>query len=224
MKIPDHLQNRIRTGLTVRWSGRRAVFEVVEEMSEAIFRSWIVVSAGIMFYDLLPSLRLANLLVVISLACLIVSHRAIIEMLTWASEIYVICSDDDRDGGRVFKFSGWANRRSFSEPITSNSPTIDVERPWYFRLWGAITGEKMERVRLYSSNHTFLEGRKMNPAFYYTLMTVGGYRPTKNTSENLSTQDIDGALKIVQLIQQGALDKNIGKEAIRAIVHRTAFQ
>jgi hypothetical protein len=224
-KLPDHIRNKIRPGLTVRWSGRRAVFEVIEEVSEATFRIWIVISIGIAVHQLFPDMDITRLAIVIAIICLIAAHRAILELLTWFNEIHVVCADEERDGGRVFKFTGFASQRSFSEPITAAMPTIDVERPWYFRLWGYVTGEKMERVRLYSANHTFLEGRKMHPNFYFALMMVGGSKPLKSADEHgLTNQDLTDALRIAHLLQQDAIDKQLGREAIRAIVQRAAFK
>lgn len=194
------------------------MFEVVEEVSEAVFRIFVVSSFFTMLYNLFE-LKLMYAIIAALIVCLIVSNRAIGELLSWSHEIFVICENENGGGGRVYKFFGWANQRSQDENITPGFASMDIERPWYFRLWGWITGEKMERVRIFTPNHQgFLEGKKLHPSFAFMLSMVGGGKSGKDDTN--SSQDLADAKEIAQLVAVGLLEHEYGKAAARTLVER----
>ena len=193
--LPDKIQIELRQNLTITWWGRRSQFEIVEEVSEGIYRNLIVWCAFILTAQIFQSTPLLYIFIVFVGISLFASAKMINEILSWNNEIHIVAADESNGNGRVYKFYGWLNKMHIEEAITPNSPTKLVERPWYFRLWGKITGQNMERVKLYSQNHTFLEGRKMPYAYSRAISRVGGYKPQK-------IEDTPQDLAILPIIQQ----------------------
>jgi len=201
------------------WWGRRATFEVVEEISEAVFRCWIVLSIGL-YLESASRLTDWRIWTVAGILCLLASHHAIVEIMEWQNEIYLVAEDPVNGNGRVYKFFGWLTKKHVDEQITTGSPTILPEKPWYFRFWGWLTGEHMERVSLRTVNHVFLEGRKISPRFQGTIKSVRGY---KAKAEPVSAGDLASLREIHMARLNGQIDLDLDRAASRAIVTRVAF-
>lgn len=199
-KLPEFVTKELQPNVNVIWWGRRATFEVVEEVSEAIFRYWIIISAASLVRPLdLASLRADWRIWATALAlCILVSRKAFMELVRWQNEIFVVVEDPVNGGGRIYKFWGWQTKRSVDEAITTSSPTILPEKPWFYRLWGWVTGEHMERITLKSVNHTYMDGRKISPRFQGSIKQVRGNKAGKGESpENLvSLRDIHFAEQV----------------------------
>lgn len=209
--------------MKVTWWGRRATFEVVEEASEAIFRTWVAVSAGYAIWpesifglDVSPF----GWWVAVAIICLLLSNHAIIEIGQWKSEIYIVAKDERSGGGRVYKFTGWFSKKHIDEAILPASPTLTFEQPWYFRWWGWITGERMVRIMLKSANHTFMEGRKISPRFEDAIVSVRGYAPKEQDIEPGDLANLD---YIKQAMIDGLITAGEAKGAATAIIQRTIY-
>lgn len=219
-QLPEKVQQELRPNLTVVWWGRRSSFEIVEEVSEGIFRNIMIWCGFIMVSQIFSETPLFQIAAVFIGLSLFASAKMFNEILSWINEVHIVAADETNGNGRVYKFFGWLNYRHIEEAITPNSPTKLVERPLFFRLWGWATGQRMERVQLYSQNHTFLEGKKMPYAYSRAINTVGGYKPAKpgDTPQELAILPI-----IQQLRAAGIIKQDLAQPAAEAIVRRIAF-
>jgi hypothetical protein len=217
--IPEEIRNQIRPGLTVVWWGRRSSFEIVEEVSEAIFHNFWIWGACILAYQMFEFDTMFQALGFL-IPALLFSGKAINEVAYWLNEIYVVATDEINSGGRVYKFYGWLNKAHIDEAITSNSPTKIAERPFWFRVWRYFTGQGMERVKLHSQNHTFLEGRKMPYAFARAIDQVGGY---KSSQLEAMPPDLQAGSLIQQLVFAGLIGKEFARAAATETIRRHVY-
>ncbi len=218
--LPTWVQKEIRENTTVQWAGRRASFEVVEEISEAVFRVFIVCSIASVLYRSFE-IPLWGILTAGFIVSMMLSSRAINEILSWQNEIYVVVSDEVTNGGKIYKFFGWLNRTYVTDAIGPNSPTIVSETSLFYRIWGHLTGEKMEKVRLSSQNHTYLEGRKMSPQFRRTIHAMSGYKAGQQgqSQANLAlVRDIQFAF------EHGGIKEQQRNEMTAEILRRAVYQ
>lgn len=217
--IPEEIRDKIRPGLTVVWWGRRSQFEIVEEVSEAIFHNMWIWGSCILFCQIFKPESMYPALAFF-IPAIILSSKAINEVAGWLNEIYIVANDEVNSGGRVYKFYGWLEKTRIDEAITSNSPTKAANRPLHFRIWRWITGQDMERVKLYSQNHTFLEGRKMPYAFYRALEQVAGHKASQldETPPNLQI-----LLFLQQMVAGGLIEKDFAKDAALETVRKHVY-
>lgn len=218
--LPTWVQKEIRENTTVQWAGRRASFEVVEEISEAAFRVFIVCSIASVLYR---SFEIPMWVILLSsfIVSSMLSNKAINEIMLWKNEIYVVVSDDVSSGGKLYKFCGWLNRTYITDAIGPNSPTIASDTSLFYRLWGYLTGEKMERVRLTSQNHTYIEGRKMSPQFRRTIHAISGYKagqPGQSQANLALVRDIQFAY------EHGGIKEQQRNEMTEEILRRAVYQ
>lgn len=221
--LPDEVSRHVGAGLTVVWWGRRATFEIVEEVSEATFRIWIAISASYILWpesifglDVSP----AGWWVAVSVVCLLLSHHAIIEIGQWRNEIYIVAKDERSGGGRVYKFTGWINKKHIDESISPAGPTPTFDQPWYFRLWAKWTGENMSRIFLKSANHTFLDSQKISPRFKDAIVRVRGYAPQK---QNMEPGDLASLESIKQAWSDNLISKAEAQGAAKTILARVIY-
>lgn len=218
--LPTWVQKEIRENTTVQYCSRRAVYEVVEEISEAVFRVFIVCSIASVLYRNFE-IPLWGILTAGFIVSLMLSSKAINEILSWQNEIYVVVSDEATNGGRIYKFYGWLNRTYVTDAIGPNSPTIISETSLFYRIWGYLTGEKMERVRLNSATHTYLEGRKMSPQFRRTIHAMSGYKAgqqSTNPTNLMAIRDIQFAL------EHGRIKEQLANEMTAEILRKYVYQ
>lgn len=223
LRSNSEVSRHIKTGMKVVWWGRRATFEIVEEVSEAIFRAWIAISAGHMIWpESIFGLDVSPLgwWITVAIICLLLSNHAIIEIGQWRNEIYIVVKDENIGGGRVYKFTGWIGKRHIDEAITPASPTLTFDQPWYFRAWGWLTGEKMSRITLKSANHTFLDSQKISPRFEDAIVSVRGHAP-KN--QDVEPSDLASLEEIKQAWENGLIDKRRAKQVAEAIIARAVY-
>lgn len=217
--LPEFVTTRLQPNLNVVYWTHRAVYEVVEEVSEAIFRLIIV---GWVWWLLIEntSLGLPNVTGVAIIVSILLANKAIIEILRWKDEFHVVCEDPINSGGRVYKFYGFWNRVVIDEKIDDNSPTITISTPGVARIWGWLTGEKMEKVVLKGRNNTYLDGQKVPPRYAAAIKEVRG---TPKVKEDLSPTDLRRGREIVYFRDAGLLDQRIARQAIEALVYNTIF-
>lgn len=217
--LPEFVTGRLQPNLNVVYWTHRAVFEVVEEVSEAVFRVFIV---GWIWWLLVENtdLGLANVSGVAIIVSLLLANKAIIEIGRWANEYHVVCEDPINGGGRVYKFYGWFTRSVIDEKIDDNSPTIIITAIWPARLWGWVTGEKMEKVVLKGRNNTYLDGQKVSPRYTAAIKEVRG---TPKVKEDLSPTDLRRGRDIAYLRDVGLLDHNLARQAATALVNNSIF-
>jgi hypothetical protein len=217
--IPEEFRNQIRPGLTVVWWGRRSSFEIVEEVSEAAFYIYLIWSIYVLVHQLFGIETIYPAIGFLIITIYFSAH-AINEMFYWFEEVYIVAADEANGGGRVYKFYGWLYKAYIDEAITSNSPTKICERPFWFRVWKYFTGQGMERVKLHSQNHTFLEGRKMPYAFSRAIDQVSGYKASQ-------IEDAPPDLRVLPFLQQmvasGLIDRQLAETAAKETIRKHVF-
>jgi hypothetical protein len=178
---PEWVRKEIPAELAIEYWCRRAFFEVIEELSDMIFWSWVIVSYTFWLYglvDWLPIFVIGSVLVIIW-----PGRHFFFEMNRWRNEIHVVARHDEQAGGMYFKFSGgfsgW-NRNQKKDPITDRSPSADVKKNSFYRIWGFLTGEQMVRYSLKSDNNQFIDGRKVSPQLDRAVDRVRFATPRKD--------------------------------------------
>lgn len=206
----------------VVWWSRRAIFEVVEEVAEAIFRAWVVAS---MFYITFPGKEYVDLQgwwLACLFVCLVVTHRGIKEIFEWQNEVFIVTRDDS-GGGRIYKFSGWLSEKAPSDKITETSPAVSTDTPWFYRLWGWMTNEKMTRVNLFSQQHIYIQGQRITPDIVRAITSVRGAPPRSGDEP----PDF-GALRNLEAVRQayidGLIDKSFAQTMTRQAIMAGLFR
>lgn len=229
--IPEQYQNKIQSDLTVIWWGRRAFYEVVEELSTA---SWWTLLATLLFLSYIqnfPKMITWQFFAAVLIAYFYIWYRALIEIEVWRHEIFAVAMNFDTGEGRIYKFFApvgnkvkfWQvfSRAYIDEPITSQSPAILPNQWWWYRLWGAMTGEQMMRVAMKSVNNTFLEGSKISPNFKRAIDQVRAAQPKKNLAQgNLALASLKD---MAQLAAIGMVTPEEWNEYKRVILAREMY-
>lgn len=217
--LPPFVQEKLQPRLKVIWWGHRAVFEVVEEVSEGVFRSYIIFGIAWNVHRLAHMdgfLYWFSVLILLLLGC----QKAILEVMMWQNEIYIVARDEVNGGGRIYKFFGWLSKRYIDEAITIQSPTILPEQPWYWRLWGYVTGEQMMKVKLASVNHTYMEGKKISPEFERAIKFIRGYKAPK---EDVPVHDLTRLADLKQAMVDGLIDRDTARSAAQILIGRVIY-
>lgn len=219
--LPNFVQEKLQPRLKVIWWGKRCTYEMVEELSNGLFWQYIVFGTA---YNISKYGEFDGWMYwfAVGVIILMASQRALLEVISWNNEIYVVGRDEVNGGGRVYKFWGWPTRRSIDDAITAQSPSISIEDPWYWRLWGWATGEKMSRAKLGSVIHgAYIEGRKISPQFEKSIKFIRGYRPPKEDLPATSLANI-GYLQDAKM--SGIIrDAKFLEDAARAMISRTVY-
>lgn len=219
--LPADIQRELQPKLKVIWWGRRAVFEVVKEISNGIF--WIYIIAGVgynaaYYTDLDQSY---TYWIAVAIAALMAFQHAFLEIMAWKNEIYVVARDEVNGNGRVYKFWGWLTKRHIDKSISADWPTILPENAWYYRLWGYCTGEKMSKIKLSHPDHVYLEGRKISPDFERAIKFIRGYKAPKEDlpPTSLSALAYLHEAKVGGLIKDTAFIENAAKKLISSQIY-----
>lgn len=220
-QLPPFVQEKMQPRLKVIWSGRRATLEVVAEVSEAIFRTYLLAGFAYNVAKYTDLDENGGFYVAIAIVFLFLVQKAFVEVMMWRNEIYVVARDEVNGGGRIYKFFGWLSKRYIDEAITPQSPTILPEQPWYWRLWGWTTGEQMMKVKLASVNHVFIEGKKISPQFESAIKFIRGYKPPKEDLPATSLANL-GYLRDAQM--SGLItDQRFLQDAVKAVIMRNVY-
>jgi len=215
---PERILSELQPDLAVEYWGRRAAFEFIEELADAIFIGWVL---GSIFYGLSQLGDRGQLiwqwLVVGAVLIFIWPLRMFFfEWLRWRNEIYVVARNDERGGGQVYKFWGAVNYKKLYDPITDRSPTISTAYPVNYRLWGFFTGERMMRIHLSSDNNAFIDGRKVSPELEHAIQRVRASEPRSTIQE--FEEGIQWTREIDRLTSRGRLNTEEGERYIQEIV------
>lgn len=226
-QLPEEIAKQIQPRLTVVWWGRRAVYEIVEEISEDAFRVYIIACIALFIEPAVTylaeefGLTASTYWYAVAVACLVFSNRSFREVMYWLNEIYVVARDDVNGGGRVYKFSGWLNKEHIDEPISPSSPTMLFEQSFFQRVWQWVTGEGMVRISLKSQNHTFIEGRRISPLFSRAIKSMIGARPVNGDTK--PALDLSSMEYLQQAALMGFMTEVAARDAIQVIVARSVY-
>jgi len=216
--IPDRIRYGIEPTHSVIWWGRRAGLEIVEEVSRATFSSLVILFIAVHLDQALGLSEFAAFYWVgVALAMTWASGIAIVEILEWRNEIYVVSQNDNDRGGRLYKFHGYISHRKISESITQQSPTVITTIPMSYRIWKFFTNQKIINFSVKTSNHTFLDGRRISNQFEWALIMVRGNNPKDASKDGAGFQGVDGLIKLRMM---GGLSDREFKDASRTVVYR----
>jgi hypothetical protein len=200
------------------------VYEIVEEVSEAIFRVFIVCSISSVIYrsfDIPPW----GILVATLIVCLMACNKAIYEVMSWKNEIYVVVSDETNGGGIVYKFWGWLNKHGIYDSITGSNVVPVFEQSKLYAIWGKLTGEHMERVKLQTAkNGAYIEGRRISPQFRHTIDSISGYKPKSKelTSENASIYHLIREIQFAY--DHNSIDEHKKRNMTEEVLRKAVYQ
>jgi len=224
---PESILKQIQPGLAIEWWGRRAIFEYMEELSDALFEGWVIGSVLYGIFNAMSSNRdgwgwQPWQYVVLGVLMLFPFRLFVYEYLKWLNEIYIVCRNDEKGGGEVYKFWGVFTQRSISDPITDRSPSISTTYPINYRLWGFFTGERMLKIHLMSDNNAFIDGRRVSPAMAYAIRRVRGSEPRVTVDEY--PQTIQYLREVDRLRSRGLLGKNETEHYVRTLLGRALHE
>lgn len=215
--LPSHFLEEIQPGLSIEWWGRRATYEYIEELSDALFWCWALASLvyGLVLLLESPSAWWGLLLLVFP------ARHFVMELLKWYDEVYVVCRNDDRGDGEVYKFHGTFTQKKKSDPITNRSPASTTVKPFRYRVWGWLTGEHMERVTLSSDNNIYLKGERVSPQFDKSIRRVRS-ADTKKDREKMPDA-VSYLREIDRLAIAGYIPQAQAKHYVQTILGRVMF-
>jgi len=221
MKLPQNISQQIQPNLKIAWWGRRALFEVVEEVSEAVFRIYMGLAISWSFFGIVKDyVWPTGYAIAVLVVLLLLSQKAIVECYEWYNEIYVVTYDEANGGGRIHKFWGWLSRKAVNEPITGYSPTIFFDQKWYYRLWGKITGEQMTPTVTRSMSQSFIDGKKISPRFAYTIEKIRG---APAAAKQAQVEEMALTQVIRQALYDDLVDKDYAKKATRTVIDKAVY-
>lgn len=212
--LPIRLQKKLPTGARVIYCERRALFEVVEEVSESIYKVLVTERICYVMQDFILGLiegiaslfvrnaqvSLVGYYIALAVVLILVAQKGIREIINWNLEIYAVTEVEGR--GIVHKF--WDLNKGISESITEKEPVPSYSQPWYFWLWAFITGEDMYRVYLLSSKHgMYLDGQKISYRFIQAIELMRGTK-----SPHPEEPGMDTLKEINYAFSQGLINKD----------------
>ena len=222
MDIPNWIREKMPPQVRIVWWGRRAVYEVIEEISYSFFWSYIAVSFLFNFgysLDLFASpLLWSATVMLLGFTC----NTAFFEMLRWYNEVYVVVKNNNTRNGRIYKFSAkysvwdWGTRKEIEDAITDTSPSVSGEQTLMQRVWARLTGEEMMKVTLSSVNNTFITGSRISPALKKAINSVRGHAPGAS-SENVV---FEGVYEVMDVSNAGLITRREASEVVRSIIRR----
>lgn len=219
---PEFVLKKIPPELAVEFWCRRAAFEFIEELSDALYWSFVIGYFAARLFQ--ASENFVWLLVGSVLIAIWPSRHFFFEFMRWKNEIHVVTRNDERGGGMYFKFSGGLRGLSANikkDPITDRSPSADVKQSPFFRLWGWFTGESMVRYSLKSDNNMFIDGRKVSPELDSAVDRV---RLAVPRSESMELPDsLQWIRALTDLGNRGIRSQEETKHAVDTIINQHVY-
>ncbi|OGC94050.1 MAG: hypothetical protein A2W25_11755 [candidate division Zixibacteria bacterium RBG_16_53_22] len=145
----------------------------------------------------------------------------IMEFLRWLHEIYVVCRNDERGGGALYKFSGVFSQKGITDPITDKSPAVSYSTPWRYRVWGFLTGEHMERVHVSSDNNAYIDGNRVPPDFDRSIKRVRGSSPRPGP-DDFPTMYMAQRM-VFDALGRGLIEEREAKDYNRTVLWNTIY-
>lgn len=201
---------------------------MVEEASDSVIKSILIVNMFVSMAIMLdlhssrrPIVNPWGWYIVCFIIVLFVAKRFIYEYLDWKYELYAV-SSDDQGGGRIYWYRGWLEEVYVPEAITKTSPNVSSRRPWYYKLWGALTGEQMCQATIKSANNISIQARKVDPKFVRSIEEIQmGLHNDGN--QPASMMDLRSGREIERMIDSGLIDFKLGRQAAETIVKRQVW-
>lgn len=194
--------------------------EIVEEISSAVYISCVilVIAASIdHWFELSKSVP--TFWIGVGVAMLWFVKFAIIEVIEWVNEVYVVTQNNNDSGGRIYKFHGWVTQRKISESITANQPAVATHIPFGYRVWRFFTGQRIINFTVRSANHVFLEGKRVSNQLEWALIMVRGGKPKEKNGD----VGFEGVDDLVKLRMMDGLSHGEFKDAARALVYKRLY-
>lgn len=190
--------------MIIKATYRRHVFEVVEELSDAIF--WTVILCGLS----VPAGILLNYhrLWAFALLSIYPVARFFIELLSWWNELYIIEEGDD--SAVLRKHWGIINKKRISDPLKNVS--LFSEQSLHMRVLGAC------RIKVSSAANTFIEGRLVPVAFLQKLDQIISGHKGSIESESTGNVTLDMARMLPHLVDVGLVDPMIARGFIETTI------
>jgi hypothetical protein len=226
-KMPDKLRLSTQGHRVLYW-GRRKTFEMVEEGSDFVLKGSLIITMFVSMAMVLelhtsrnPIVNPIGWYVVCFIILLFIGKRFIKEYMDWKNELYAV-SSDDQGGGRIYWYRGWLEEIYIPEAITKTSPNISPRRPWYYKFWGWLTGERMEQVTIKSANNIDIKARKVDPKFAKSIEDIQkGLHNDGNQPGSLL--DLRSGREIERMVDAGLIEWRLAQQAAETIVKRQVW-
>lgn len=162
-------------GLIVEWAGRRKFYEVIEEITDFVWRSLVVLwmYRVLLFFGVIDFGWQSYLAVFVII--IILSLPAWLELEKWWSEYHIVARHSDRDGGVIYMFDGILNPNVLPVNISS---TLDVSQSEYknnilYTFWAWLTASRMTKVTLRTAPTKFvLNNRRIDPGYFTAIERI----------------------------------------------------
>jgi len=225
--LPPNLAEEIQPGLTVIWWGRRAFYELTDDIGRAIFRLLVLASFAAWGAGLLEDpTRQMQFYLAMLLPLIIIVIKLLDKIDVWLREVYVVCRNDSATGdtrGRVYKFQGGGIRdfRTDDDPITVAWPNIELTEPPLYPLWGWLTGEQMVNITLISIQREYITGQRISPKLLKAVRQVQG-TPSRAIIQSLP-EGYQAIFALKALREAGELDPVFLKARLPLLVDSLLF-
>lgn len=232
--IPPRIRAQINPTLTITYWCRRAAFEFVEEVAQAIFNAWATIGIGIFLEPVVATFSGKEYQewvwwLIVGIATLLSAKTGIYEYLLWRNEVYLVALDSHKGSGKIYKFWGWPNIVHVSGAISPSTPTVIVNvgeskiHLMFYAVWRWMTGESMAKITLHSMDVQFalLNAQKVDPFLERAIDQTRGAKPIDTTEDQIA--GLSAIYPILQAVASGTLDSEEGKRITRHLVHRVVY-
>lgn len=176
---------------------RRHIFEIVEELSDAMF--WTMILCG--FFISAGILLSYHRLWILAAFSIYPVTRLFIETLGWWNELYII--EEGPDTAMLRKHWGIIKKRRISDPLKNVS--LFSEQSLHMRILGAC------RIKVSSATNVFIEGRLVPIEFLQKLdRIISGHKRTIE-DEPTGNVTLDIARLLPHFVEANLVDPMIAK-------------
>jgi len=116
-------------------------------------------------------------------------------ILLWSSEVHVVTSFTEKEGGVYRKFSGPFSTRIDETSITRATPDIPRETTLALRIWKWATAQDITKITLRSDGNTVITSDLVPARLYKVIAELKGEPVRKRGKDHSRVYDISGAIR-----------------------------
>lgn len=174
------------------FAGRKSAIGLSALLGESTMYTAMIAIACIDFYNLTGLDGFLALLVVLVFPI----WYGVYGYLSWYSEMHVVTSFTEKEGGVYRKFSGAFSARIDETSITRATPDIPRETSFSLRLWKRITGQDITRISLRSDGNTVISSDLVPTRLYKTIAELKGEPQRRRAKDHSKVYDIASAIRM----------------------------
>ena len=115
--------------------------------------------------------------------------------LLWESEVHVVTSFMEKEGGIYRKFSGPFTTKMDETSITRAGPDIPRETSFALKMWKWLTGQDITKMTLRSDGNTVIASELVPNRLYNSIAELKGEPPRRRAKDHSRVYDISGSIR-----------------------------